>query len=69
MAAKSLHQDVPTHILPRTSGAANISEIMSMSLTRGCLEPSTYIEGRAITHVRVNLIIFSAKSWLLTFQQ
>ena len=67
MAAKSLHQDVPTHILPRTSGAANISEIMS--LTRGCLKPSAYIEGHAITHVRVNLIIFSAKSWLLTFQQ
>ena len=24
MATKSLHQDVPAHILPRTSGAANI---------------------------------------------
>ena len=69
MAAKSLHQDVPTHILPRTSGAENISEIMSMSLTQGCLEPSAYIQGRVSTHVCVNLIIFSAKSWLLSLQQ
>ena len=67
MVTKSLHQDVPAHILPRTSGAANISEIMSLDTSHPEMAGAQglYPGSCQKTCVRVSQIFFDAKSWLL----